>query len=1289
MSPEGAVEDPYRLLELIGEGGAGRVHRAVHRLTGEVVALKLLREHEPRGLERFAREARILAEIGHPHVVRYVAHGVAASGEPYLAMEWLEGESLAARLERGALGIEESVALGSLLAGALAAAHACGVIHRDIKPSNIFLVDGALTDPRVLDFGTAYASEAAEALTRTGTTLGTPGYMAPEQARGDRARVDARADVFSLGAVLFQCLTGRRAFPGEHVMAVLAQLLLADAPRVRDLRPEVSEALDALVARLLAKDPATRPADGEAVMRALSALGPLDSGEAAPWSAGRGPAITGDQQRLLAVVAVTFGPLVGEAQLARARSVAALLGARIEEAAGALLATLTGPESATDLAARAARCALRLGTALPEAAVSMGMGHAEGRGEVALAADLAAAKLAPPTPRPGGVVVRIDDVTRALLDERFVVHADAAGGWALTRENEIGETARTLLGRPSPYVGRERELRMLSELIAQTFEGDRGAQAVVVTAPAGMGKTRLRHELIRSLRATKPTLAIAVGRADAMSAGSTFVVITSLLRTSLTISAGEPAASARVKVSGWLARVVPEGEHRRVTAYIGEMMGIPFPDDDDEGLRAARQSAARMSAEMVRAFVDGLRGVCAVSPMLLVLEDLHWGDDASIQLIDQALRDLEDQPLVVLALARPEVNDLFPDLWSKRGVQNIRLGALPRRAAEELVTRTLEAPIPPADLARLCDQAGGNAFYLEELIRAYAAGGHDRLPETVLGMVEARLEAVPVAPRRLLRAASVFGEVFPAAGALALLGEGDRDDAGRRWLPWLIDREILVRRPGTGDDEEHAFRHALLREGSYAMLTERDRVLGHQLAAAWLIGLAEGPGGGGSAGSREDETRAAVIGEHLWRGEQWGAAFTWYDRAGDAAHRLHASVEARLHYQRALGALSRDGDGDEVRRRRVDTMIKKAEVSYGDDPGPNLVMLEGAHAIAATLPEAARPPSDDYRRVALVDYWMGRSHWYLNAYGDALSCYRRVVVAAEALGDPDLAALPSGTIGRVLISQGHFGRCLPFLAATLGPLELRRSWTDWILNSGNVGLSLAARGHTAEGVARGELGLARAAELGSPTSLSIAHTQLATILLVAGELTRGRELARVAADIAEQAGDRAYAFLGHSLSVWADSGLGDHQASLDGVRRARQIMTDLGRRLFFADWLDAFAVESLARAGRPAEAIAAAEEAMPGFQANGSTFAEAIAHRGWGTALAEGGDLEGAAAHLGESLRLLTAGECAMEAARTRILLARGERRRGDGAAAALLLAAAAQVLGAAEMEAAVGGRDR
>jgi hypothetical protein len=262
--------DRFEILAFVRGGGMGDVYCAKDRTTERLVAVKVLRGLETVDLLRFERESRLLSTLAHPAIVEYVAHGE-FEGTPYLAMEWLEGEDLAERLARGPLGADETRQLGERLAGALARAHAVGVVHRDIKPSNVFLRDGDVRKATILDFGVALAGASdglAVTLTRSGTLLGTLAYMAPEQARGAKS-VDPRADVFSLGCVLFECLTGRRAFAGAHAVEVLAQILTEPAPRPGDVAPNVPADLDDLVVRMLAKDPAERPADCREVEQEL------------------------------------------------------------------------------------------------------------------------------------------------------------------------------------------------------------------------------------------------------------------------------------------------------------------------------------------------------------------------------------------------------------------------------------------------------------------------------------------------------------------------------------------------------------------------------------------------------------------------------------------------------------------------------------------------------------------------------------------------------------------------------------------------------------------------------------------------------------------------------------------------------------------------------------------------------------------------------------------------------------------------------------------------------------
>jgi serine/threonine protein kinase len=241
LAPGSLLGDRFVLEQLAGSGGMGEVYRARDVRTQETVAVKVLHRSDPAHATRFLREARVLAQLKHPSIVRYVAHGDSPS--LYLVMEWLEGEDLGHRLSRQPLDVKETVLVARRVADALGAAHAHGVVHRDIKPSNIFLLQRRIEQVRLLDFGIAFLAQGTRAVTVSGQVLGTLGYMAPEQASEGR-KVTAAADVFSLGCLVFECLTGRAAFPGERLMEVLAKILFAETPRVSDLCLGVHPAVD-------------------------------------------------------------------------------------------------------------------------------------------------------------------------------------------------------------------------------------------------------------------------------------------------------------------------------------------------------------------------------------------------------------------------------------------------------------------------------------------------------------------------------------------------------------------------------------------------------------------------------------------------------------------------------------------------------------------------------------------------------------------------------------------------------------------------------------------------------------------------------------------------------------------------------------------------------------------------------------------------------------------------------------------------------------------------------------
>jgi serine/threonine protein kinase/tetratricopeptide (TPR) repeat protein len=1249
VKPGEVVGGRFEIEREAGSGGMAVVHKGRDRLLGSPVAIKLLSKQDPREAERFEREAAMLSRLSDPTIVSYVAHG-RHEGTPYVVMEWLEGETLARRLLRGRLRLDEALDVGTRLARALATMHRHQIIHRDVKPSNVFLPGGNFADAKLADLGIARPLDALN-LTATGIVVGTPLYMAPEQAAA-RDEVDQRVDLYALGCVLYECLSGQVPFHGDRLQTVLAKILLQKPQSLKAVLPQLPEAVDTLVARLLAKKPAERPADAPAVERELSRLR-LTPAEPSLADDGLGPgeALTLEEQRVLCVVLAGPPPpedyerdssistesqtLQMDTSAEAIRDQLATTGARIDVLAdGSLLMALSSSGTAIDEAQVAARAALTLYAARPGTRLAVATGRAEVFDHLPVGAvvESAAALLG----QGKGVGIAIDAATAALLEQRFVVAPVPGESWFMLQgEKELPSTRRTVLGRPTRCVGREPELALLEGTLAQCIE-DEAARVVLMTAPAGAGKSRLAAEFLERVQARHEAVVL-LGRGDSFAVGSPFGVIAPAIRRAAGILSGEPAEVQGQKLSELLARSVPAGDLPRLQAYLGELIGIPSSPTDHPAMRVARQQPQLMADGLLTAWEDWLSAMCRQGPVLLVLDDLQWGDVPSVKYIDAALRRLESAPFMVLALARPEVHERFSDLWDRRNLHQMRLGLLSRRASERMVRQALGPDASDDAVARVVTQAEGNAFYLEELVRAVAAGSSS-LPDTVLATVQARLDAFGPAAKRVLRAASIFGEVFWEKGLVALIGGPAEEATVQRHLQELVSREVIVRRDGStlSDQTEYAFAHTLVQGAAYAMLTETDRTLGHRLAGEWLA----------SAHGADP----LVLAEHLARGNAPAGAVHWYGRAAEQAligNDLIAALQ-RTRLGQELGATGEDraalllleaealgwlGSHAEASRSADEATqlcktgtagwfhaVGQAILSSGragqvDDVGAWVQRLRqmaekghgpGSAAIVSTGPDADPDGMLDVPATSALVVSLCRSVTQLlfaGQCGTVDQIFALLPGLIERVGDPD-------PIIRAQLAHARAVRCAydsrigPFLLHARGSVQA----FDEAGDTRNAGLERATLAR-----AYGLVGDFRAAELELDQALAygerVGARQARLWSLSQYGLVRGLEGRHAeACQLLDEAVATSGALSNFRLQGWALANRARFSDDPAAAAEAAQKAAELLARFSLRPLALAVQARALVKLGRAPEALALAEEAVSGLSLTGGLIGGDIAH---------------------------------------------------------------------------------
>ncbi|MDX2023310.1 MAG: serine/threonine-protein kinase [Deltaproteobacteria bacterium] len=283
LGPGVVLGETYEITRLIGRGGMGAVWEAKHlRLPGRFVAIKVLLGGGGSAeiLSRFRREVEIASRLGHPNIVEAIDFNTLPDGTPYQVLERLLGESLGERLRRGPIALAETMALVRQIASGLAAAHREGIVHRDLKPENIFLCpppdDSPIPRVKILDFGISKMRGAQTFKTQESVVMGTPQYMSPEQASGNNQAVDERTDVFALGAIVYEMLSGHMAFAGDNVLTVMVQVMQGQPTPLQQVMPSLPASVVAAVEAALQKDLAKRCPNVAAFVQALTGR-PLDA----------------------------------------------------------------------------------------------------------------------------------------------------------------------------------------------------------------------------------------------------------------------------------------------------------------------------------------------------------------------------------------------------------------------------------------------------------------------------------------------------------------------------------------------------------------------------------------------------------------------------------------------------------------------------------------------------------------------------------------------------------------------------------------------------------------------------------------------------------------------------------------------------------------------------------------------------------------------------------------------------------------------------------------------------
>lgn len=951
---------PYHVLSRLGEGAMGVVYRAVDSRLNRPVAIKFLQKHlwtDAAARKRMTAEAHAASRVEHPNIATIYEIGDTPETGLYIVMAYYSGELLTSRLRGGALSVEFSVDVIRQIAHGLACAHDHGVIHRDIKPDNIMLTQNGYV--KILDFGVAKSSDVH--LTTPGTILGTPAFMPPEQILGDP--VDHRCDLWSLGVMLYRMTTGKMPFQAATLPMLTAEILrsspdLTVAPEL--VRPVLEKALmkdrahrihSAREFIALLDGASTRENmraahswDGSATVTvgssSLQRIGPFSPPPPVPTLNPTGSQDTHFGTREFRQVTLVSCELLDPAEIEASCGLEALqqleLGyekicADTAERAGAEI-SLRGDfeirlqfgynRSQEDDPVRAVSAAQEILDAVRGLLQSVARSHPDVEncaiaaracvhtGSVIAIRDQAqvhsrnvfgstgaVASRVLQAGRPGVVTITAD--TLQLVRKAFVVKEreglDVRGSSSPVLLYEVlgaasAEDAGQSGNQAIALLSRDRELGALMDCWSETKEGH--AQSVLIIGEPGIGKSRLVDEFRSRVRADEALILTA--KAAQYYINSSLHPVLEMLRRVFTFERGDSPELQLRKLQNALARLrigAAEG-----LAVMAPLLSLPVPAN----IAVPRLEPQRQLERNFSVIIRILEACAAQTPLIWILEDLHWADPSTVELVGRIVERARSTRILLLATVRPDQTPV----WAKSShLRTVNISKFSRRDAEALIRNVAGGKrLPPEMVARLIENADGVPLFIEELTRDVLSSGVLRqteegyelaspnatlaVPRTLKDALMARLDRMGAA-KSTAQLASVLGRTFSQAWLEAI---SPFDAASTQLhLQKLADAGILFQQRSDAE-VEYSFKHALLKDAAYQSMLGSDRRSYHAQFAHRL------------QQSFPDvvELHPELLAHHCTHGGLHGEAIVCWRRAGDDARRRSANLEAAAHYTNAL-----------------------------------------------------------------------------------------------------------------------------------------------------------------------------------------------------------------------------------------------------------------------------------------------------------------------------------------------------------------------------------------------------